>query len=317
MARKLWNIDTAKQECIKLGVELLSEDYSGVEKLLFKCKCGNQFQKLFSNILLGQNHCPECGMKKKEIFNLEKRQNSFNELLEYMDTNMKDFKLLTTIEEYKNNKTKLKVVCSCGNTFSPNALNIKRGLSTRCRKCSSKEVGLNSRVDYTDVEKFVLTQNYKLLSRDVKNSISWIQVTCENDSHGDYWTSWGNFRSGNRCPKCNLSKGEQKVREFLLKNNIDFQEEFKIDGLEGINGGSLRFDFCVNIVDKIVFIEYDGEQHFKPKFGDYEFHRTIYNDKVKNEYCLKNKLKLIRIPYTEFDNIENILSYELNMPIPR
>ena len=34
---------------------------------------------------------------------------------------------------------------------------------------------------------------------------------------------------------------------------------------------------------------------------------------IKTVYCKENNIKLIRIPYWEFNNIENILSKELNL----
>ena len=36
-------------------------------------------------------------------------------------------------------------------------------------------------------------------------------------------------------------------------------------------------------------------------------------DTIKTKYCEDNNIKLIRIPYWEFDNIENILIKELNL----
>ena len=38
---------------------------------------------------------------------------------------------------------------------------------------------------------------------------------------------------------------------------------------------------------------------------------TKYNDKIKDKYCVDNNIKLLRIPYWEFENIENILKCEL------
>lgn len=34
-------------------------------------------------------------------------------------------------------------------------------------------------------------------------------------------------------------------------------------------------------------------------------------DKIKDNFCKNNNIKLIRIPYYEFDNIEKILNYSL------
>lgn len=311
MVRKLWDITSAKEKCTELDVELLSESYSGTEKLLFRCRCGNEFKKMFSNILLNQNHCPECGMKKKEDYNFQRRLTAYNELLDYVEDNMKGFKLLSSIEEYKNNKSKLRMICVCGDEFNPSALNIKSGSSKMCRKCSASIYGAQRRIDYDYINEYVKINKYSLIEREVRKSNSWIHVDCENEEHDSYWTSWSNFRNGNRCPQCNLSKGEEKIRIFFENKNIIFDREFKIEGLKGINEGLLRFDFCVYLNDKILLVEYDGEQHFKPKFGEFEFMRTVNNDNIKNKYCLENNIELLRIPYTEFENIEKILSKRL------
>lgn len=63
-------------------------------------------------------------------------------------------------------------------------------------------------------------------------------------------------------------------------------------------------------------IEYDGEQHFlKGCFGDTNGQvllETQKRDNIKTQYCLDNNIKLVRIPYWEFNNIENILKQAIN-----
>jgi len=57
-------------------------------------------------------------------------------------------------------------------------------------------------------------------------------------------------------------------------------------------------------------MEIDGQMHFKVGLGGYI---GLYNqqrrDKIKDEYCKKNNIKLIRIPYWEFndDNYKQII----------
>lgn len=41
------------------------------------------------------------------------------------------------------------------------------------------------------------------------------------------------------------------------------------------------------------------------------FEATKRRDKIKNDYCKNNGIELIRIPYTEFDNIPKILRNKL------
>ena len=76
----------------------------------------------------------------------------------------------------------------------------------------------------------------------------------------------------------------------------------------------LPFDFY--LPDYNTCIEYDGIQHFEvvDYFGGLDgFITTKIRDTIKNEYCKSKNIKLIRIPYWGFDNIENILKKELNI----
>ena len=60
-------------------------------------------------------------------------------------------------------------------------------------------------------------------------------------------------------------------------------------------------------------IEFDGAQHFVPSdyFGVDAFNKTVEHDNIKNNYCSDNEIRLIRIPYWEINNINNILDKEL------
>ena len=54
----------------------------------------------------------------------------------------------------------------------------------------------------------------------------------------------------------------------------------------------------------ICFIEYDGSQHYKDGIHWTETKDDIQQrDKIKNEYCQKHNIPLLRIPYWELDNI--------------
>lgn len=60
-----------------------------------------------------------------------------------------------------------------------------------------------------------------------------------------------------------------------------------------------------------ICIEYVGNQHFEMvEFfgGQKRFEDIKKNDEIKNKYCEKNNLKLLRIPYYDLKNIEIILS---------
>ena len=138
-----------------------------------------------------------------------------------------------------------------------------------------------------------------------------ILVKCSN-GHKSYFTNFDRFKRGDRCPYCNESKGEREINEILNKYNINFKSQYKFNNCKSKR--ELPFDFYIpnfNIV-----IEYDGIQHYeiiKYFSGLDGFITTKIHDIIKTKYCEDNNIKLIRIPYWEYDNIENILIKELNL----
>ena len=68
-----------------------------------------------------------------------------------------------------------------------------------------------------------------------------------------------------------------------------------------------------------IWIEYDGEKHFRvvdfsnknEELAKKQFKIIQENDRLKNEYAKKHNWKIIRIPYWDFDRIEEILDKEL------
>ena len=115
-------------------------------------------------------------------------------------------------------------------------------------------------------------------------------------------------RGNNPC-SCwkNISKGELKISSILEQNNIPFIKEYQIKDCVSPKGNAMKFDFYV---DNKYIIEYDGEQHFIPQsFGDNcqtgeeKLKLTQEYDAIKNAYCKKNNIPLIRIPYDIYNTL--------------
>ena len=119
------------------------------------------------------------------------------------------------------------------------------------------------------------------------------------------------YTKGCICNNCRASFGESKVKEFL--DNIGFEEnkdylydKAVFEDLLSNKDYYLRPDF---ILPKYkIWIEYDGEFHFEDLYKDGSYETLVENDKIKNEYAKKHNWNMIRIPYWEFDNIEEILN---------
>ena len=132
--------------------------------------------------------------------------------------------------------------------------------------------------------------------------------------------------NGVRCTCKVESKGEKAIKEWLTDNNIKFREQYRFKDCKGIEK-RLPFDFAIFKDNKLFcLVEFDGLQHYSPKFGKESFEATKRNDKIKNDYCKQNNIHLIRIKYNRSvkinlfqDKIINELKEKLsniNMTIP-
>lgn len=113
------------------------------------------------------------------------------------------------------------------------------------------------------------------------------------------------------CPYCNESKGEQRIREWLNENNIEYELQKEYDSLLGTGGGNLSYDFY--LPKQNILIEYQGEFH-DGSSGDYSrinLKTQQEHDKRKRDYAKINNIELLEIWYWDFDNIENILKHKL------
>ena len=110
---------------------------------------------------------------------------------------------------------------------------------------------------------------------------------------------------------CIRSQGELKIIQLLTKMNIEFVQQYSILGLCGASK-PLRFDFYIS--DYNIIIEYQGQQHYFPNDyfgGENQFKEQIANDNKKKEYCKDNNIKLIEIPYWDYNKLNE--DYILNL----
>lgn len=109
---------------------------------------------------------------------------------------------------------------------------------------------------------------------------------------------------------CLLSKGEQKISNILQNLNLSFDKQRRFDGcINPRTGYSLKFDFYLPNYN--CCIEYDGQQHFfETSLCSDSLKERQKRDEIKNQYCKDNDIKLIRIPYWDYDklNEEYLLS---------
>jgi len=135
---------------------------------------------------------------------------------------------------------------------------------------------------------------------------------CSEGLHEDYFRS---ISSSNvydfRCPECSYFKGEKRINEYLIKNNVIYIFQKEYDGLIGTKGGNLSYDFYLPNYN--LLIEYQGNFHdgSGTEFTKINLNQQQEHDRRKREYAQNNNIELLEIWYWDYDNIEEILKERL------
>lgn len=123
-----------------------------------------------------------------------------------------------------------------------------------------------------------------------------------NEGHIFWLTGYKVHRRGKWCPKCGSSNGERAIRQILREFNISFITQYKL-----LISSRRRYDFYFEYNGGRFIIEYDGEQHFR--FAR-KYHKKKENflksqiiDRIKTYYAWNSGITIIRIDYTQYDNI--------------
>lgn len=91
-----------------------------------------------------------------------------------------------------------------------------------------------------------------------------------------------------------------------MEHDIPFQTEYS--AFQYSSSYKAKFDFYV---DNKYFIEYDGETHYKSNLHGWHSAEQLSlqqeRDAIKEKWAYDNDIHLYVIPYTEFDNLEEII----------
>ena len=200
--------------------------------------------------------------------------------------------------EYKNSKSKLLIQYHDNEPFLMTYNAFSRGQRDPSL-CRNRKKTLN------EVKQLVEEKGFTLISDEYINEDEPLKIKTKIGKI--ILTSYRNLKNS-AGENVKNSIGEYEINNFLSDNKIQFISQYRVD----ILGKRHLFDFF--IPDRGIMIEYDGIQHFKPIdfFGGYEaLEKRRVRDRQKDEWCEKEGIKLIRIKYTDQDEINNILQNEI------
>lgn len=223
------------------------------------------------------------------------------------------------IEEYTLSTTKILVQHKCEDrdwyTWSCSLSNLLHGKMS-CPKCSGKSTG----TDEFKRKVFKLVGDEYIVTGDYHTSVDYIMMkhNTKDCQHESLISACGFLYHNTRYPVCTpTSRGEYSVETNLIDNLINFEKQYKFK--DCVYKNALRFDFAVfEDLEKTklkYLIEYQGEQHYMPRTfngmskakAKINFTGQKIKDKIKVDYCIENDIKLLIIPYWEFDNIDKII----------
>lgn len=283
--------EDVKQLFADRGFELLEDTYVNTRtKMKFKCTKNHISSISVDNLKKGCN-CSECAGNKKL---------TIEEIKEYVEK----FGYKVYDNEYINGATKLTFECNRGHIYPARWSQFKQR-GHRCPYCSG-----NKKYTLEEVASYFSKEGYQLLSQEYNGAHKNVESLCP-EGHL-YECTLHNFLKGKRCSLCSkISKGEQEVQKVLDKLGLQYKFQHTFDDCKRI----LRLPFDFYLPDYNTVIEYDGEQHFYPidfagrgeEWANKEFLKVQERDNAKTQYCIDNDICLIRIPYDQFMNVEQIL----------
>lgn len=310
------SINNIKQEFENRGLTLLSNTYVNCKTpLLYICnKHPNKGEQHITYDAFKNSTkfcCNSCA--KEYISNL--KMTHIDEIRQVVEEHNFEF---VGIE--KHGRTTM-IQCICNNHRNK-GIQIKSLYGIKIGKGCAYCAGV-AKLSQEEFEEKVKTndKNIQIISEYTGNK-NYVDCLCKEC--GYTWTTQAfNLMYGGKCPNCSGSKGEMKIRDILDNKHLKYKREFTFDDLYGDCDKPLRFDFAVLNDDETIkfLVEFDGIQHYEPinfwgnqyVYTQIRFETLQRYDKRKDDYCKEHSIKLIRIPYWEFDNIEEILNRELEV----
>lgn len=294
----------AEMQEVNPNIEFLSEYKNNSSGIRCKCLIDGYEWDGVPHVLLQGHGCPECYRKKANRRNED----------EFLSELGKRFPTVKLKSKYIRMGIKVDYECTvCGYEWSaiPDTI-LNNPNSVGCPRCAGR-----GRVSEKEYANRVSKTN---------NLVEYIGGFCGMEKHANFkcvkcgyeWhTTAASILQGKACPRCRMSHGAVKIEQYLKNHNITYEREYRFDDCK--NERPLPFDFFVPTLN--MCIEYDGEQHFMPvRFGKNEtdehvekkFASQKVNDDIKTNYCHENNINLVRIPYTDFNNINEILDKHIS-----
>lgn len=293
------------------------ETHQGKTKYRCLCDCGNEVTVVGKQLTAGNKK--SCGVCS---FRYEWRRGCVYPSLRKDYTGQKFNRLTVLKMEYNTGRgraSRATVRCDCGAIKTINAHYVAYGIVRSCGCLYDDVVHTKDlsgqKFNWLTAVEMVKGENGKLVT-DKRNNQMWLcKCDCGNTVEVSSHSLKNNKRQSCGCVSMRKSRYEKIVEEMLTSYGIRFTQQKFFD--DCIYERRLPFDFYLEIGDRKICIECQGEQHFRPipLFGGsegYEVQKA--RDNAKYEYCRKNNIELLYIQYyLTREEIEKQIIHTLNL----
>jgi len=280
-------------------------------KIKIECPIHGEFQQTIDSHKQGSG-CPKCRSDKNS--NVFKKDWSYF-LNKFEQIHGGKYHYPENVDLVNGQYTKIKIQCPIHGEYQQTIYNHSR---SGCGSCGGTKKKTYAEVLESFENAHKDTYRYPKDVLLVDGVFTKIKIECP--IHGEFVQTIDSHKQGSGCPKCRSSKLEKLVMKYLEYHNIEYNHDCKIDNCINLDSGiSLRFDFY--LIEYNILIECDGLQHFKPVSFSRDqsnitkcanFVNQVKLDMIKDVFCRDHDYKLLRIPYWEIDNIDDILTQTLN-----
>ena len=282
----------------KYDYSLSESDYNGAfTKIKIICKKHGVFEQTPDNHVNDNKGCYHCGLTKLSEF-FSRTQEDFISLAKKTHGELYDYSKAF----YKGADEKITIICPIHGEWKQTAHSHLKGHN--CPRCTGNVPMSKDEFIIKAINSHGSIYNYEKVN--YKNAHTKVKIECK--SHGYFFQTPSDhiYSNGKGCPKCSETIGERKIRLLLESKNIEYEYQKKFNDCIYIK--KLIFDFYLPEFNLV--IEYDGIQHFQPITtfgGEKSLQKQLEKDSIKNKYCSENQIDLLRIPYIDLDNLEEII----------
>lgn len=291
---------------INPNIVFLSKYQNTTSEILCRCKIDNFEWFSNPNRLLNGQGCPECGKRKQSENSTKSHEEFENEISDKYNGK------IILLSKYTGSHEPIDCKCILHNTIWTTKATTLLTSSLGCPTCVNESIGDRCRKSN---EQFL--QELSQINPDIIPLENYVhehhKIKCRCSIHNYEWYVSPNkiLRRKTGCPKCASYHNENSIDEILDNWGYKYTAQKRFKDCKDKN--TLPFDRYLD--DFNILIEYDGEGHYIPikrgsmteQDAEENLRITQYHDNIKNEYCKRNNIPLIRIPYWEKDNLEEFL----------